>query len=295
MAQPELDPRAILAALGYGAGVTAITRVTGGRDTAIWRIERGDATYVLRVFRPEQAHIARREAAIMRETVPGVPIPAVQATGEWAGRPALLLHWCAGHTLLDALRADPRRFQALARLFGATQARLHAAPAPPFLLAEERSWIDWAGAGAGPLGARLRTVATDPPSILHFDYHPLNLLVAADQVTGLIDWANVHVGDRRADLARTLTILRFAPHEPGPTATALRLLSRLLEAGWRRGYRAVAGPLGGMAPFYAWAGIALLNDLAPHAGQPADRLATAHTAPIRRWIARWERVAGRET
>lgn len=38
MAADHLEPRAILATLGY-AGADAVTPVSGGRDTAIYRVE----------------------------------------------------------------------------------------------------------------------------------------------------------------------------------------------------------------------------------------------------------------
>lgn len=292
MAQSGLDPYAILASLGVADGVTAVVPVSGGSDTAIWRVERGGASYALRVFRPEQARIARREAVVMRAGVPGVPIPALHAEGTWQHRPAMLIGWCDGCNLLEALRAEPRRFWSLARAYGEMQARLHAAPVLTELIVEGRSWIDWEGSADAALGARLRAVSTGPNSILHFDYHPLNLMVAAGRVTGVIDWANVDIGDRRADLARTVTILRLAPAEPGTSPALLRFLARALEIGWRRGYRAVAGPIGGMAPFYAWAGTLMANDLAPKIGRPGIWIQPQHLEPMHRWAAYWRERAG---
>ena len=292
MVDGQLDPRAILAALGVAEGVGAVAPVSGGMDTAIWRVERAGRASALRVFRPEQAAVAHREATIMAASIPGVPIPAVRATGAWRDRPALLIDWCAGRHLLAALRAAPRDLFALARLFGETQARLHAATPPAALVAEGRAWSDWAGGTDTALLARLRAAEARPASILHFDYHPLNLMVEGRRATGLIDWANVQVGDRRADLARTVTILRLAPKGQGTVAVALRLATRLLELGWRRGYRAVAGPIGGMAPFYAWAGTVLVNDLAQKIGRPGVALRAAELDPARRWTAHWRRRAG---
>jgi len=289
---PPPDPHAILRALGWSEGVGAITSVVGGADAALWRIERGGRVYALRLFRAGEAAVARREEAAMRLTVPGVPIPTVRVAGVWEDRPALLIDWCAGRTLLDALRSEPRRAWALARAFGATQARLHAVVPPAGLLDDERSWIDWAGGGAGALGERLRAVASDEPSVLHLDYHPLNVLMDGGRVTGVIDWANVHVGDRRADVARTLTLLLLAPLPPDGSARLIRAFSRVLVAGWRRGYRAVAGPLTGMAPFYAWAGAALINDFAPRVDRPGGWLRAAHLAPARRWTAHWRARIG---
>jgi len=287
MVSIDLDPQAILAALGVTEGVTALAPVSGGRDSAIWRVERDGRAYALRVFRPAQMAVARREAAVMRAGLPGVPIPAVRAEGVWHDRAALLIDWCEGRPLLDGLRDRPRNFRALAHLFGATQARLHAAAPPDLLVAEGRPWTAWAGGGGAALTQRLREVAGGQQSVLHFDYHPLNLLVEGRRATGLIDWANVHAGDRRADLARTVAILRLTPHGPGATAVAIKVFTRLLELGWRRGYRAVAGPLGGMAPFYAWAGATLVADLSAKIGRPGESMQSADLEPARRWTAHW--------
>jgi aminoglycoside phosphotransferase (APT) family kinase protein len=45
------------------------------------------------------------------------------------------------------------------------------------------------------------------PSIVHMDYHPLNVLVDGVRVTGVIDWVNTDVGDRHLDAAMTAAIL----------------------------------------------------------------------------------------
>jgi aminoglycoside phosphotransferase (APT) family kinase protein len=130
-ARPDLDPQAILATLGYGDGVRAISPVAGGFDTAIWRIERPEATYALRVFRPQQARACAREATVLGATLPGVPVPRLQAVGTWRERPAMLIDWCPGQMLVKAFGATPARLPALAAEFGRVQARIHAAPVPP--------------------------------------------------------------------------------------------------------------------------------------------------------------------
>ncbi len=45
------------------------------------------------------------------------------------------------------------------------------------------------------------------PSIVHMDYHPLNVMVQGVRVTGVIDWANADTGDRHLDAAMTAVIL----------------------------------------------------------------------------------------
>jgi aminoglycoside phosphotransferase (APT) family kinase protein len=288
-AHPDLDPQAILATLGDGEGVRSITPVTGGMDAAIWRVERAEGRYALRVFRKEQARACAREAAVLGATLPGVPVPRLHAHGSWRDRPAMLIGWCPGKMLVSALGANPARLPSLAAEFGRVQAHLHAAPVPPALINPHFRWYDWHNSGAGPLGERLRAVERTPPSLLHLDYHPLNVLVEEGRVSAVLDWTNVNAGDRRADLARTLTILRLSPLPETIPPLVGRLALRLVEQNWRRGYRAVAGPVGGMAPFYAWAGVAMLNDLAPRLGTSVTE---EELAPVRRWADYWSARAG---
>ena len=48
---------------------------------------------------------------------------------------------------------------------------------------------------------------SSPQSIVHMDYHPLNVMVHGVRVTGVIDWVNTDVGDRHLDAAMTAVIL----------------------------------------------------------------------------------------
>jgi aminoglycoside phosphotransferase (APT) family kinase protein len=52
-----------------------------------------------------------------------------------------------------------------------------------------------------------------PPSFLHLDYHPQNVMVSGLRVTGVIDWANAAIGDRHFDAATTAVILSTSAME----------------------------------------------------------------------------------
>jgi aminoglycoside phosphotransferase (APT) family kinase protein len=77
--------------------------------------------------------------------------------------------------------------------------------------------------GQGPLPGlaealeRLRRRATEfgtaPPSFLHMDYHPQNVLVKGLHVMGVIDWAHAAIGDRHFDAATTAVILSTSAME----------------------------------------------------------------------------------
>lgn len=290
----------VLMALGVTDG-RVIAPLSGGTDTALWRIERRGIPYALRVFRPEQLGTWRREMAAMRAAGRGgIPVPRVSAQGVWHGRPALLLSWCAGRPLADELRGHPWWFWRLGTAFGRVQSRIHRVPPPEDLDMDAHAWISWAGPGHELLQARVRELSQAAPVLIHLDYHPLNVLARGARITAVLDWANARSGDRRADLARTLTMLRFSPRRTGSPPRWLgpeddhpfqRVARWVLAVSWRRGYEAEAGPLGDLAAFYAWAGAVMLRDLGPRDDRP-DGPPTHLLEPVRRWSARWEHQAG---
>jgi aminoglycoside phosphotransferase (APT) family kinase protein len=240
---------------------------SGGYATSVWRVSTGWATFALRVFEPHQRHILARELLVLRTAArAGLPVPRVHAIGSYEERPAMLTDWSAGAPVLDALRREPWRILQLGHAFGRLQRQLHRVPAPPGL---RDSWIDWPRACEPKLAQRLRELP-DPEILLHLDYHPLNVLAQSGLITAIIDWTNAHAGDPRADVARTLTILRLmAPQQ---------VVARVFELGWRAGY----GPFGRDMPlFYAWAGGAMVHDL-------TGRLSDAELEPMRRWTAKWQ-------
>ncbi len=269
----QLDPVAILAALGVEQPVK-VTPVSGGWDTALWRVDTPVRTSALRVFRSEQARTCRKEALVMRalrELSPHLPVPAVYAEGVSQDRPALLLEWCRGRPILDELRQHPTRIWQLGTAMGRVHAQIHAVIVPDEIA---QALPDQSHDG-------LR-------SILHLDFHPLNVMTDGHAVTGVLDWANVALGDRRADLARTVTLLRLAPMPPGTSVLLQRALRGLLELAWRRGYgqqHRSTDPFTDMAPFYSWAGAWMERDLRPKLGRPGVWLTEDDLARIQRWTA----------
>ena len=290
--EPSIDPLAILQTLGRPGPARAFS-VSGGADTAIWRIEQGTQCFALRVFRPEQTATARREVAAMdRARAGGLPVPAVHAAGIWRERPAVLLTWMPGTPLRDELIARPWRAWSLGIALGRTQAAIHAVPGPVGRPGESRSWIDWAEPDDA-LRQMLCERDRGGGAVLHLDLHPLNVLVLGDRVTAVLDWANARSGDPRADLARTASILRFAPLPAGRPAPLARTVRSVLETGWRRGYREKSGSIRGMAPFYAWAAAVMVNDLSPRLGRhDLPWLTPAFLDRVRVWGTFWRVRAG---
>jgi len=131
-------------------------------------------------------------------------------------------------------------------------------------------------------------VGDDPACIIHLDFHPLNLTTDGHQVTGVLDWANVALGDARADLARTVTLLRLAPAPPGSPTLLVGVLRGVLEVAWRKGYRRgdLTDSFRGMKPFYVWAGEWMESDMGRKLGKPGVWLQPSDLARIREWTRR---------
>jgi aminoglycoside phosphotransferase (APT) family kinase protein len=202
----------------------------------------------------------------------------------------LLLSWCDGRTLVDALTAAPWRVWALGTMFGRMQAAIHRTPLPATLHAIPERWMEWAGPVEPALRERLLGGAPHPAALLHLDYHPLNVMTDGARVTGVLDWPNARVGDPRADLARTVVLLRFRPNvSVSPVAAGIVWL--LLHAWWR-GYHQSAGPVADMTLFYAWAGETTVHDQEAKIARPGVPRDLASYDPLRRWTAHWRRRAG---
>jgi aminoglycoside phosphotransferase (APT) family kinase protein len=290
-AMEKVDPESVLAALGVG-GVERIERVTGGADTLVWKVTTGQERSALRLFREEQGEAFRRERIAMEAArAAGLPVPAVRRSGEWCGRPVLLLEWCEGRTLVEELLSRPDRTARLGREFGRMQAGIHSVRTPQGL-GQADDWIRLAGEQAAGLQERMREVARPPGALLHLDYHPMNVLTDGARVTAVLDWANARAGDVRADLARTSTLLRLSPVPRGARTPELSRLRRELERAWRAGYADAAGWPRGMGPFYAWAGAMMLRDLASRAAAPEGWMGDEDLEPVRWWIAGWKRRCG---
>ena len=277
----DLDPYPILAAIGV-TDAAAIRITTGIGGAALFRVERKGEVQALRVYGPGEERKAERERAAMEAAqAGGVPVSPVQRRGDWSGRPIALLEWCQGGSMMDVLGRRPWRAFGLGQLLGRVQARLHAAPLPDETRFSDLDWVSIFGEVDPALRARL-AAAPGRRALLHLDLHPANVMVAGDRITGLIDWENARIGDPRADVARTWSVLRLAPMPPEARRPGVRLVRRALEVGWRRGYREVAGRPSDLAPFLAWAAAAMVHDLSPKIGRPGIWFASEDLDPIQR-------------
>jgi aminoglycoside phosphotransferase (APT) family kinase protein len=291
----EIDPHAVLRSLGYPE-VEAVERVLGGWETSLWRFATSDGRlHALRVYPgPERAGGARNEEAALRAcAAAGVPVPTVEASGQWEERPALVLSWCPGRTCVAAMLRRPWSMWRLGLSLGRQQARIHRVPPPPILLeGAPEYWLAKAALQCPEVFDRVRGMALSTGSLIHLDYHPLNVLTDKGRITGVLDWSNAGAGDPRADFARTATLLLTASPPPGPARLFIGAVRRLLYLAWRRGYLSESGPVGDLAILMAWAGATRLQDLEYARARPQSWAGEEDSAAARRWVERWKRRAG---
>lgn len=225
----------ILRTLGFGGSPRAV-RMSGGTDTQVWHVQGSAEPAMLRIY-PAGAEAAQeKEEAFLRHLGgQGLPVPQVWASGVLAGDPFLLLSVCAGRPVGLELRASPWKAYQLGVRAGEMQARVHLAPVTDALRPFGHPWRA-ALVDEPLLRDRLDTVPPLPDTLLHMDFHPLNLLTDGARITGAIDWISAAVGDPRHDIARTLVLLRCPRTDRAYNAPFIRGVSRVFERGWLEGY-----------------------------------------------------------
>jgi aminoglycoside phosphotransferase (APT) family kinase protein len=141
------------------------------------------------------------------------------------GGPFMIMEMLPGRNLL---REMLRRFWRIAHApieMAEMQARLHQLPTEGFPSPEEdflsrelidlQDIIDDYGLHGYQAGLdwlrRHRPKPLASPSIIHLDFHPVNMMCRWRRCTGIIDWSDADVGDRHADVATTLTLIQAAP------------------------------------------------------------------------------------
>jgi aminoglycoside phosphotransferase (APT) family kinase protein len=174
----------------------------------------------------------------------------------------MVLSWCSGSTLLSALETKPWAVWRLSRLFGRTQARIHAVSPPgEFQATAPDCWTMRVAARYPDLAAEIRALEPTRACLIHLDFHPLNVIIEGGRLSGVIDWGGAAAGDPRADLARTAVTMLTAPLPPGPMRVILDAARRLALRGWRSGYEEEAGPMPDHDAFTAWAAATLLLEI----------------------------------
>ena len=219
--------------------VTNFDEINMGWETELYTLEvdstiDGDQIKEHRVLRVFQGNGAGRKSAkeysLMRKLDEvGYPVPRVyshEVSGETIGKPFILMEGILGTTLDAAYRnEEPEELQKglsrLIRLF----VRLHRLDVTPFKDVPELPFhddhiqdnLDWYGRTAQEHLSWLRPVVAwlterkpyieaVPPSLVHMDYHGMNVMLREDGSEAVIDWSASSIGDHRMDLGWTMLL-----------------------------------------------------------------------------------------
>jgi aminoglycoside phosphotransferase (APT) family kinase protein len=219
--------------------------ITGGFETRIFAFRLAGAPdgfrgrLIVRIF-PEAASAGRAlsESAVQNTLAgTGYPVPRVLHTCTDAGILGgvfTVMRFVEGRTLLDATLAPSPMLWRMAALLAQAHLQLHAIDPQPVMEALARAGVaaetgvsvgrskrlrDTLAAeglegmlpGLEWLDANIPAAAPGPPSVLHMDFHPVNVLVHDGAVTGVIDWPNTRFGDPAADVGTTMVIMTMGP------------------------------------------------------------------------------------
>ena len=202
-----------------GGPVSGLADISAGWESDVFAFRYGGDDLVVRMYvGADGAEKGRREFTGMRLLADaGYPVPRVdEFVADTLGGPALLMECVPGD--------NPGRDEASATTCAGLLADLHDLDVAPFLDAFGIEAVSWPGreverwrvalaplelAGFGRaldwLEARVADLHHVPPSVVHWDFHPNNLLVAGSRVS-VVDWTQVDVSDPRFDVAWTMLL-----------------------------------------------------------------------------------------
>ncbi|MGW5359964.1 phosphotransferase family protein [Actinopolymorpha pittospori] len=253
--------------------------LAGGATGEMWKVRTPDGPLALRCA-PAGAGTTALVTAMVAAGRAGLPVGEILRRAQHGGSDILLSSWLPGTTVLDALRLEPGRAHRLGELMGEAQRALHEVPAP----ADLAGVPVWHGQvlDARASGGAVRPDHLGPPvgsALVHLDWHPLNILVDGDKVSGVVDWVNARAGHPLLDVARTHALMTINPMLAMLTARERAFLDELTQ-GWVVGY----GPQAASIPpaCHQWAGEMMLADLSARYAADPEGL-----EPLRRWTTRW--------
>jgi aminoglycoside phosphotransferase (APT) family kinase protein len=179
-----------------------------------------------------------------------VPEPVLLEEGcDLFGGPFLIMEQVCGPTLLRVMVRQPWNLLGFPARMAEVHARLHDLPRDGFPalpgrflerhLGKMRAAIarhDLKGLAPG-LDRLDRHRPPEPaiPSILHLDFHPLNLVARPGGSLAVLDWTYADLGDPHADVATTLLLLECVPvAAKGLWERLAILVGRPVLSGWYR-------------------------------------------------------------
>jgi aminoglycoside phosphotransferase (APT) family kinase protein len=239
MTQPETVTADLEQYLGPKYLVRDLTSLSMGWESDVYGFVLENAATghaeprVLRLyFGPHAAYTAGREAAALRLLHhAGYPVPevfSVESGARVLGRPFLIMQRVRGDLLWPLLqKSDAREAEQHIQRFCHLLAELHvldwaAWPAADLAQLPRRDVagqlaflggylmrypLEGGEAALAWLTTRQDAVTPVPLAVLHWDFHPANVLFAPPDEYAVIDWTQAEICDPRFDLAWTLVLL----------------------------------------------------------------------------------------
>lgn len=195
----------------------------------------GEGT-VVKLDRPEWSGVSAFESEVIeRVAAAGIPVARSHGVVEIDGRCGVVLDRVEAPSLGDALIAsdDIAGIVDMAERFTALQSAINATTVEglPDLVTRLRDELSVSGLVPGQvdeLTRMLNELDDGIRRVCHFDFHPLNVLVAPGGWV-VIDWLTAAAGPPLADLARTLVL--WGRWKEPPVSAFMRAVRRLgLEA-----------------------------------------------------------------
>jgi aminoglycoside phosphotransferase (APT) family kinase protein len=209
---------------------------------------------ILRIYSSPQGLPRARHEFVVQRHLHGLGYPVaepllLEETCDLFGGPFCVMEQVPGRTFLNHVCANPLRLWNTPWELAALHVRLHSLPADGFpapdgpfrerRLEEMRRLIrehDLRGLIPGWRWlADHRPAPPDAPCILHLDYHPLNVMRGPDDSLTVLDWTEADVGDRHADVATTLMLMRTCRSQEACGWRWLEPVGRFFL--WRRYWR----------------------------------------------------------
>jgi len=223
-----------------GLRVSNVDEITSGWETELYSLdldytESGRAVndrLVARLYPGKSAESkAEREYRAMRGLLhAGYPVPevfSVETDAGVLGKPFVLMERIEGRTMEEVIRRgsgqDRERMlgllvRLLVELHGLDLSLVFPGMGGTTMTSYIEGVLDWSrrraeGSGVGWLGPvigwldeRKGGVSPVEPSVIHKDFHPMNIILREDGSPVVIDWGASTVGDRRDDLAWTVLL-----------------------------------------------------------------------------------------